>query len=71
MYKRQVLEKAAVLLEEIEHLQLFATLEKGVFADIKRRRDGGKGLEGVCLKSAAYFNPFIDIFLHREGGERA
>ena len=68
---REVLEKAAVLLEEIEHLQLFATLEKGVFADIKRRRDGGKGLEGVCLKSAAYFNPFIDIFLHREGGERA
>ena len=55
-----VLEKAAALLEEIERLGLFATLEKGVFADIKRPRDGGKGLAGVVRKGAEYHNPFIE-----------
>ncbi len=63
-----VLEKAAALLSEIERLKLFATLEKGVFADIKRRRDGGKGLSGVVMKSAVYFNPFVELF---QGGEGA
>lgn len=58
-----VLQKSADLLEEIERLKLFATLEKGVFADIKRQRDGGKGLEGVARKSAVYFNPFVELFL--------
>jgi len=55
-----VLEKAAKLLEEIEKLGLFATLEKGVFADIKRSRDGGKGLAGVVRKSPEYKNPFVE-----------
>ena len=57
----EVLEKAAALLEEIERLGLFATLEKGVFAGIKRARDGGKGLSGVVQKGEQYFNPFIEI----------
>ncbi|MBQ1818126.1 MAG: D-lysine 5,6-aminomutase subunit alpha, partial [Clostridia bacterium] len=56
-----VLRKAADLLGEIEHMGLFATLEKGVFADIKRPRDGGKGLSGVTRKDAVYFNPFIEL----------
>ncbi|MCL2366899.1 MAG: lysine 5,6-aminomutase subunit alpha [Oscillospiraceae bacterium] len=55
-----VLEKAATLLEDIERQGLFATLEKGMFAGIKRARDGGKGLSGVTQKDALYFNPFID-----------
>ena len=37
-----VLNKAKDLLKEIEGLGLFATLEKGIFADIKRSEDGGK-----------------------------
>ncbi len=57
---RDVLEKATRLLGEIETLGLFETLEKGVFADIKRPRDGGKGLEGVTAKSPGYFNPFLE-----------
>lgn len=57
----EVLNKAAHLLGEIEHMGLFATLEKGIFADIKRMRDGGKGLSGVVQKSAVYFNPFIEL----------
>ena len=55
-----VLQKAADLLAEIERIGLFATLEKGVFADIKRPLDGGKGLDGVTKKSDRYFNPFIE-----------
>ena len=56
----EVLKKAADLLGEIERIGLFATLEKGVFADIKRPLDGGKGLDGVTTKSDRYFNPFIE-----------
>ena len=56
----QVLEKAADLLAEIEKMGLFATLEKGVFADIKRPQDGGKGLNGVVQKAEGYLNPFIE-----------
>ncbi|MBQ6294212.1 MAG: lysine 5,6-aminomutase subunit alpha [Lachnospiraceae bacterium] len=56
----EVLKKAADLLGEIEQIGLFATLEKGVFADIKRPLDGGKGLEGVVRKGDGYFNPFVE-----------
>lgn len=62
----EVLEKAAGLLAEIEKIGLFSTLEKGIFADIKRSRDGGKGLEGVVPKDESYFNPFIELM---RGGE--
>ena len=57
----EVLEKAADLLKTIEEQGMFATLEAGTFADIKRPRDGGKGLKGVVAKSDTYFNPFIDL----------
>ena len=57
----EVLDKACDLLARMEHNKLFATLEQGIFAGIKRSRDSGKGLEGVVLKSEAYFNPFIDL----------
>ena len=36
-------------------------LEKGMFADVKRPKTGGKGLEGVCEKGANYINPFINL----------
>jgi len=64
---QEVLQKAVDLLGEIDKHKLFATLEKGVFAGIKRSRDGGKGLDGVVRKGMAYFNPFVELFL---GGER-
>ncbi|MCL2008672.1 MAG: lysine 5,6-aminomutase subunit alpha [Treponema sp.] len=57
----EVLKNASSLLEEIEQLKLFATLEKGIFAGIKRSRDGGKGLDGVCEKHQVHFNPFISL----------
>ena len=65
MQKRanEVLTKATELLAEIERLGLFDTLERGVFADIKRPRDGGKGLDGVFRKEPGYINPFLDAIM--------
>ncbi len=57
----EVLTKATQLLGEIEQQGMFATLEQGIFADIKRPKDGGKGLDGVVVKNGVYFNPFIEL----------
>ena len=62
----EVLTRAADLLEKIQQDGLFATLEHGTFADIKRMRDGGKGLGGVVLRNEAYYNPFLSLL---DGGE--
>ncbi len=64
----EVLQKAADLLREIEELGMFQTLEKGIFADIKRPQDGGKGLAGVVPKLSGYINPFIPLM---KGGWQA
>ncbi len=61
----KVLDDATELVEKIEKEGLFTALEKGIFADIKRPKDGGKGLAGVVEKGSNYFNPFIEI-LHKK-----
>jgi len=61
----EVLEKASTLLKDIEEEGLFATLEQGKFASVKRSRTGGKGLDGVTEKDARYLNPFIELMLNR------
>lgn len=58
---QEVLAQAAQLLKEVEETGLFDALEKGKFADVKRRLDGGKGVRGVFVKSDDYFNPFDDL----------
>ncbi|HBZ35131.1 MAG TPA: D-lysine 5,6-aminomutase subunit alpha, partial [Rikenellaceae bacterium] len=63
----QVLEGAISLLERIDNEGLFSALEKGIFANVKRPRNGGKGLEGVVEKGNNYINPFIGIM---KGGKR-
>lgn len=62
---QEVVDKAITLLERIRHEGLFTALEKGIFADVKRAKNGGKGLEGVAIKGANYYNPFIDIMLKK------
>lgn len=57
----KVLEDAIALLEEMVKEGLFDALSKGIFADIKRSKTGGKGLAGVTAKGDHYFNPFIEI----------
>jgi beta-lysine 5,6-aminomutase alpha subunit len=56
-----VLNKAFHLLKEIEKEGLFETVEKGIFAGIKRSLNGGKGLDGVIEKEKGYYNPFIEL----------
>lgn len=63
----KVLTDAVELLEQIEKDGLFTTLEQGKFGDVKRPRNGGKGLDGVFVKENEYVNPFIPLML---GGER-
>ncbi len=60
---QQTLEKADALLSEIVEEGLFSTIEQGKFGGVKRPRDGGKGLAGVCIKDDEYFNPFIPLML--------
>ncbi len=56
-----VLDNAIELIEKVESEGLFNALEKGIFGDVKRAKDGGKGLEGVVAKGSGYLNPFIDL----------
>ena len=60
---KEVLGKAIELLEKLNEEGLFTALEKGIFADVKRPRNGGKGLDGVTPKGQNYMNPFIKIML--------
>ena len=65
MRAKEVLGKTIGLLEQIQKEGLFTALEKGIFAGIKRSREGGKGLNGVFIKADNYYNPFIDSMLKR------
>ena len=58
---KEVVDNAIGLLDKINNEGLFNALEKGMFADVKRPKTGGKGLEGVCEKGANYINPFINL----------
>ena len=62
---QKVLDEASEILTKIDNEVLFSALSKGMFADIKRPVDGGKGLAGVTEKGANYFNPFIDLMKNR------
>ena len=64
---QSILTEADKLLRNIEKEGLFSTIEQGKFGGVKRARDGGKGLAGVCAKDAQYINPFIPLML---GGEK-
>ncbi len=58
---QEVLHNATHLLETMESEGLFTALEKGIFANVKRPKTGGKGLDGVTLKGEHYFNPFVEL----------
>jgi beta-lysine 5,6-aminomutase alpha subunit len=57
---RQVLGEAHDLLREVERDTIWEAVAKGAFADVKRKRDGGKGFPGVVAKAPGYLNPFLD-----------
>ncbi|QVK19102.1 lysine 5,6-aminomutase subunit alpha [Mycoplasmatota bacterium] len=60
---KEVLNNANNLLSKIEKMGIFETLEKGIFAGIKRPQNGGKGLENVFKKENAYFNLVLDLMV--------
>lgn len=60
---KEVLDKAIELLEKLRDEGLFSALEKGIFADVKRPRNGGKGLDGVTPKGSNYMNPFVKLMI--------
>ena len=59
----QILREAVELLRQMEKLGLFEGLKAGLFADISRSPDGGRGLEGVIERNAKYCNPFYEMLL--------
>ena len=52
-------------LSKKEHRKFWTRLKNcfTIFGGVKRPKDGGKGLEGVCVKDEGYFNPFIPLML--------
>ena len=65
-----VLTKTISFMEEVEKTGLFDAIEQGLFAEVKRPKDGGKGFEGLIKKGPAYFNPFEDHLKRELGLER-
>jgi beta-lysine 5,6-aminomutase alpha subunit len=57
-----VLRQAVELLQMVADAGMFEAIERGWFADTPRRRDGGRGLEGVAERSERYVNPFLDLW---------
>lgn len=50
--------------DELAHVAdvgLMAAIGEGMFADIRRKPEGGKGHDGVLPRGAGYFNPFLDL----------
>jgi beta-lysine 5,6-aminomutase alpha subunit len=56
----EVLERTVGFMEEIARTGLLDAIEKGMFAEVKRPRDGGKGLDGLVKKGPDYWNPVED-----------
>jgi beta-lysine 5,6-aminomutase alpha subunit len=53
----QVLSETVEFLETVADVGLMECMEQGAFADIKRPRDMGKGLDGLVKKGGEYWNP--------------
>jgi beta-lysine 5,6-aminomutase alpha subunit len=55
----QVLDEALSCLESVREKTIWEAIGEGVFGDIRRARDGGKGYRGVVRRHPAYLNPFL------------
>jgi beta-lysine 5,6-aminomutase alpha subunit len=56
-----VLENAHRHLKKVESLGMMKAISRGMFAEIEREEDGGKGLSGVFQKDQKYLNPVLDM----------
>ena len=57
----KVLEETHQHLEMIASKGLFKAIEQKAFAEVSRKEMGGKGVDGVIIRSPEYFNPFFEI----------
>jgi beta-lysine 5,6-aminomutase alpha subunit len=58
---QQVLAGAHELLQRIAADGLFAALGEGVFGDVPRRHDEGRGTEGIVAVDEGYLNPATEL----------
>jgi beta-lysine 5,6-aminomutase alpha subunit len=58
---QEVLAGAHALLEQIAEGGLFAALGDGVFGDVPRQIDEGRGTEGIIATSEGYLNPASEL----------
>jgi beta-lysine 5,6-aminomutase alpha subunit len=59
-----VLDETTAFLAKVSEMGFFKAMAHGEFANIKRTETGGKGLDGIFLKSPDYVNPFMDRMRH-------
>jgi beta-lysine 5,6-aminomutase alpha subunit len=67
----EVLGGAEEILTRVAERGLFAALAAGIFADTRRRIEGGRGYEGVIRRDPAYTNPFLEAWSQTPAGVRA
>jgi beta-lysine 5,6-aminomutase alpha subunit len=58
---QQVLRDAHLMLERIAEIGLFKAIEGGVFGDVSRRLEEGRGMEGIVATDESYFNPATEL----------
>jgi beta-lysine 5,6-aminomutase alpha subunit len=58
-----VMRGAAAILEQIAESGLFAALERGVFGDVSRSLDEGRGADGIVAVDDSYLNPLTELML--------
>ena len=63
----KVLNQTIEFLEKVEKKGMFDSIEEGLFAEMKRPKDRGKGVKGVIEKAPDYWNP-AEEFLTKELG---
>lgn len=73
---RQVFDDALHHLKKVRMRGLFKAIEEGAFANVRRRQEDGKGLDGVFHKARDYYTPLQQYLTPRalreaaEGGAR-
>jgi beta-lysine 5,6-aminomutase alpha subunit len=60
-WAKKVLDDTLALLEMIHKKGLIQAIEERAFAEVSRTETGGKGHDGVMLKSPDYLNPFFEL----------
>lgn len=63
----KVLHECEALLVRVAETGLESAIDAGVFADVSRSPEGGRGLEGVFERSSEYWNPFEEALFEPVG----